>query len=439
MFRTLLIFDGKLPVLFSYCGRAGGLWNPILTAMTRANATLARPALKLPEFVALMALMTSLVAMSIDTMLPALPHIAQDLGVTELARTQMIISFLILGMGVGQLFFGPLSDSIGRKPCILMGLTCFVIGSLISMMAQSLEWMLIGRLAQGFGVSGPRVVSIALIRDQFVGRAMARVMSFIMMIFIIVPMLAPAVGQLIVKLSDWPMIFGVFILLAVIVGTWLGIRQPETLPREARRPFSWRGLAASAAIVLKTPSTMWLTCAAGLVFGGFLTYLSSSQAIFQDIYQVGDLFPLFFAMLAFAIGMASFTNGWLVMRFGTQVISFSALALFTGCFAVLLVLALLRQGVPHFIEFMTLGALGFFAIGLLFGNLNAMAMQPLGKVAGVGAAVVGSIRNFISVPLSVLVGQFYNATLVPLLVAFVLFGGLGLVCLYQGMRTHIDE
>ncbi|GGX75852.1 multidrug effflux MFS transporter [Saccharospirillum salsuginis] len=398
-----------------------------------------KPALRLPEFVALMALMVAQLALSVDAMLPALPDIASDLGVTDLARTQMIISFLILGMAIGQLFYGPLSDAIGRKPAILSGLACFVLGAVISMQAETLTVMLIGRLIQGFGVSAPRIVSVALIRDQYIGRAMAQVMSFIMMVFILVPMLAPAVGQLILRFAGWRAIFGIFIGLAIIVGVWFGVRQPETLTRSKRHPFSWIRLWSSTVVVVTTPTAMWFTAATGFIMGAFLTYLSTSQAIFQDVYGVGDRFPLYFALLASAIGLASFTNSRLVMRFGTRRITYVAVSTFITAFAVLLLLALAQGGTPAFGLFMGLGAVGFFGVGLLFGNLNAMAMQPLGQVAGLGAALVGSIGNFMAVPLSLLVGQFYNATPVPMLVAFVVYGGLALACMRQGMATHVDE
>lgn len=391
------------------------------------------------EFVALMAVMTSLVALSIDAMLPALARIGSDLAVAEVAQTQLIISVLILGMAFGQLFFGPFSDTVGRRPAILLGLACFIAGSVVSMSAHSLEWMLVGRVIQGFGVSGPRIASMALIRDQFAGRAMARVMSFIMMVFILVPMIAPALGQVVLQLAGWRMIFGTFIVLGLLAAAWFSLRQPETLDNAHRRRFSWRGLLSSTIVVLKTRSAMWLTVTAGFIFGAFLSYLSSSQAIFQDLYGTGDRFPLYFAILAGSIGLASLVNSRLVTRFGPKKISIAALIGFISCFAVLLVLALMQSGVPAFWQFMGLGALGFFSVGLLFGNLNAMAMQPLGHVAGLGAALVGSIHNFISVPLSAVVGLFYDGTLVPLLVSFVLFGSLSLAALVRGLSNYVDE
>lgn len=398
-----------------------------------------KPALGMVELVALMAVMTSLVALSVDTMLPAMADIARELGVVDVAKTQAIISVLVLGMAFGQLFFGPLSDAVGRRPAILSGLACFIVGSLVSMSAGSLEELLFGRLIQGFGVSGPRIASMALIRDQFVGRAMARVMSFIMMVFILVPMLAPALGQLVLFTFGWRMIFGLFILLGGIAAAWFALRQPETLAIERRHRFSLPGIARSTLVVLKTRTSMWLTVANGFIFGAFLTYLSSAQVTFQGVYGVGTKFPLYFALLAGSIGLASFVNSRLVGRFGPVRISYAALVGFISCFSVLLALALAQDGVPAFWQFMSLGALGFFSVGLLFGNLNAMAMQPLGHVAGLGAALLGSLGNFISVPLSLLVGRFYDETVIPLLVAFVLFGCVTLVAVIMGLSTYVDE
>lgn len=397
-----------------------------------------KPALRLPEFVALMALMTSLVAMSIDTMLPALPEIGRDLNAADIAQTQLIISFVILGMGVGQLFFGPLSDAIGRRPTILMGLVIFIAGSAVSMLAESMEVMLLGRLIQGFGVSGPRIVSIALIRDQFVGRNMAQVMSFIMTVFILVPMLAPAVGQGVVLLSHWRGIFAVFIALALIVGIWFGLRQPETLAVDKRHPVSLPNLWRSTRFVFSQPTTLWFVASAGFVFGSFLTYLGSAQAIFVDLYDVGLRFPLYFAILAGVIGLSSFTNGKLVQRFGMKRISYVALSGFIASFGLLLLLALIQGGLPPLMQFMVFGCLGFFWVGLMFGNFNALAMKPLGAVAGIGAALVGSLTNFISVPLSIIAGVFYNETLVPLLLVFVGFGLGSLYCAHKGL-THFED
>ena len=244
------------------------------------------------EFITLTALMTSLVALSIDAMLPALPQIGSDLGVTGANDSQLVISMLFVGLAFGQLFYGPLSDSIGRKAAIYIGFLLFSAGSVIALLADDFTMMLAGRLLQGIGVAGPRIVAIAMVRDQFSGRAMARVMSFIMSVFILVPIVAPALGQLIVDLANWRAIFTLFLVLALFLSVWFGVRQPETLPKERRLPLSIAQLRLSLREILTHPAALGYTLVAGIVFGAFLGYLNSSQQIFQEQYALGSPFPL---------------------------------------------------------------------------------------------------------------------------------------------------
>lgn len=398
-----------------------------------------RVALGLAEFIAMMAFMTSLLALSIDAMLPALPAIGADLGAPAVASTQLIITVLVLGLALGQLFFGPLSDAIGRKPSIMTGLLLFAVGSCLSLLAESMFVMLLGRFLQGFGVSGPRIVGQALIRDQFTGRAMARVMSFIMMVFILVPMLAPAFGALVMWLAHWRMIFAFFIVFSVIVGLWFGWRQPETLTVSRRSKMTVNNLKQSLQFFFRQKASVWFTAASGFVFAGFLTYLSSSQVIFVDIYQTDQLFPLYFAILAGAVGLASVVNSQLVMRLGMRTLSFVAVVGFVMCFLGLWMIAGFYQGVPNLSVFMSGGFIGFFCIGILFGNINALAMQPLGDIAGIGAALVGSLSNVISVFFAVIMGFLQNQTLYPVLAAFVIYGLMTLLCLYQGFQGFQEE
>ena len=199
------------------------------------------------EVIVLLALLISMVALATDAMLPALPQIGDELGVIHENNRQQVISIFFLGFGVGQMLYGPLSDSIGRKPAMYGGLAVFMIGSLLSVVADSFELMLLGRLLQGFGAAGPRIVVVALVRDQYEGRAMARVMSAIMAVFILVPALAPAVGQGVMVLSDWRAIFILFIALAAIALVWLAMRQPETLPHDRRTSFRFRRSSATYA------------------------------------------------------------------------------------------------------------------------------------------------------------------------------------------------
>ncbi|MCB0193518.1 MAG: multidrug effflux MFS transporter [Anaerolineae bacterium] len=386
------------------------------------NSENTKPPLSFGEFIVLMALMMSLVALSIDSMLPALTDIGHDLGVERANNNQLIISMLLLGLSIGQMIYGPLSDSTGRKPAIYAGFGLFIIGTLVSLFSTTFPIMLTGRLLQGVGAAGPRIVTIALIRDQYEGRAMARVMSFIMAVFILVPAVAPSFGQAVLFVAPWRALFGVFLLMAAIAVTWFAIRQPETLPTDRRRPFSLNRIAMGVREVLTTRTSFGYTIAAGVVFGGFMGYLNSAQQIFQVQYGLGNLFPLFFSVLALAIGGASLVNARLVTQFGMRALSNRALLTISGLSLLFLPVAFLFGGQPPLWLLMGYFVISFFCIGLLFGNLNAMAMEPLGHIAGIGAAVVGSLSTFIAVMLGLVIGQNYNGTVLPIITGFALLG-----------------
>ena len=382
----------------------------------------ATPALRTGEFVPLIALLISLVALAIDAMLPALPAIGEDLGVVRRNDVQFVITAVFLGMSMGQIVFGPLSDRIGRKPAIHAGLALFMAGCLMSIFARSFEMMIAGRVLQGIGVSAPRVVTMALMRDQYAGRQMARLMSFTMGVFILVPTIAPALGQWIQMLGGWRAIFVVFFAIAAVVFLWFAIRQPETLPAERRRPLSPRAIGRAAVEVVKIRVALGYTLASGCVFAPFLAYLSTAQQIFQDVYETGALFPLYFGLLALAVGAAAFVNGRLVMQFGMRKLSRRAMLLATIASVVCLGLAFAFEGVLPFWLFMAYLFFVFVCSGLLFGNLGALAMQPLGHIAGVGAAVVASLSTLVSVPLGALVGYTFDGTLYALIASYALFG-----------------
>ncbi|WP_133468950.1 multidrug effflux MFS transporter [Paraglaciecola marina] len=388
---------------------------------------LTKPDIGLSEFVALMAVMTSLVALSIDAMLPALHHIGQDLQINNAQDTHLIVSMFFIGMGFGQLYYGPVSDDKGRRYAILSGLIIFAIGSVICMLAESLTVMLVGRVIQAFGVSGPRIAALAVIRDKYEGEAMARVMSFIMMVFILVPMVAPSFGQAIMFWASWRHIFSSFLLIGLLVGLWFFIRQPETLPKEMRQPFSWPQLWQSSKFILTHKLVMFYTLSMGLSFGAFLAYISASQTIFQHIYDAGELFPLYFALLAFSIGFASFINGTLVMRLGMRTLCTWAMIGWLIFSSLLLTLCWFYAGIPPMWMFVSVLFCAFFCIGILFGNINAMAMQPLGSMAGLGAAIIGSLSSLFSVPIAVFIGGFIEQTVTPIAVGFCVFGLISFV------------
>lgn len=379
------------------------------------------------EFVILMSMMMSLTALSIDAMLPALPQIGSDLNVQNANTRQLVISTIFLGLALGQLFFGPLSDNTGRKPAIYAGYALYIAGALVSLLAISFPIMLLGRLLQGIGVSAPRAVTLALVRDRFEGRAMARVMSFIMTTFILVPMIAPSMGQAILLYSGWRAIFGSFMLLAIITLAWFALRLPETLAPENRAPFSLGRIISSTREILKTRASLGYTVSAGLVSGAFIGYLNSSQQIFQEQFALGDLFPIFFAVIALSIGVASLLNTRLVIRFGMRFLVSWSLIIIFGLSLIAFLIALLAAGQPPLWLFMTYLMLAFFCVGILFGNQNSLAMEPLGHMAGIGAAVVGSLSTLISMPLGTIIGQSYNGTILPLIVGMAILTGLAIL------------
>lgn len=404
--------------------------------VSKDTAVVQKPALGLFEFIALMATMTSLVALSIDSMLPALNQIGIALNVAQAHETHLIVTVFFVGMAFGQMFFGPFSDSRGRRLTILVGLCIFALGTFVCMIATNLETMLIGRIIQAFGVSGPRIASMAIIRDLYVGDAMARVMSFIMMVFILVPMLAPIIGQAVMNLFSWFHIFTLFLVVATMSGMWFFSRQGETLPRHRRKKFSWAQFFASSKFILTHPSVMGYTFAMGCIFGAFLAYLSASQTIFTVYYDLGDMFPYVFATLAFSIGLASYFNGKMVMKFGMRKLCRFALK-GVNIFAVVYVAMLfVYDGLPPVALTVSVMFVGFFFVGILFGNLNAMAMQPLGEMAGLGAAIIGSFSSLFSVPIALFVDSFLSGSLMPIGLGFLVFFALAYVSVRYAERVR---
>lgn len=395
-----------------------------------------RGSLKFMESVALIAMMMSLAALSIDAVLPALPVIGNELGVQHQNANQLIISLLFLGMSAGQIIYGPLSDATGRKPAIYTGFVIFISGTLLSLFATCFTTMLTGRVLQGLGAASTRIVSIAIVRDQYEGQKMARVMSFVMTVFILIPILAPALGQLMLDVSGWRSIFGLFLSLSLFSLSWFTLRLPETLKREKRTPFTIKKIIAAVSEILGIRQAFAYTIVSGLVFGSFLGYLNSSQHILQVLYGLGERFPLYFGMLAIAFGAATLMNSKLVMIFSMQQLVLRAMQFLVVCSAIYFLVALSQNGYPPLWSFILYLMPLFFAIGILFGNLNALAMEPLGHIAGIGASTVGSISTFTALVIGTVIGQSYNGTILPLVLGFLLLGTASLGVMRWENRNH---
>lgn len=368
----------------------------------------------------LMAIMMSLTALSIDIMLPALPFIGSDFQLTDVNDSQLIISMFFVGMAIGQIFYGPMSDSIGRKPTTYIGFVVFILGSIICLLSHSLWPMLVGRILQGIGLSSNRIVCMAIIRDIYSGDQMARIMSFVMSIFILVPVLAPAFGQGVLHFWHWRMIFWVLLLLGSLTTLWFAIQQKETLKPENRLQFSLRKVVLVMKEIANHKLARNFTLIQGFLTGMFLAYLNSIQQILQDIYGVGENFALWFGVLAVSIGVASIVNAKLVMRYGMYKMVLIGLWITSLSASIFVSYLLAVNTVVPFWGFISFLLIILFHAGILMGNLNAIIMEPLGHIAGTAASVVGAVSTFISIPIGIVVGQYYNQTILPLCIGIAL-------------------
>jgi len=370
------------------------------------------------EYVALVACLIAIGALGTDLMLPALNVIGLAFGVGNENDVHLIITAFFLGMAGGQLIAGPLSDRYGRKPIIHIGYGIFVLGCILSIFAQSWAMMLTGRVLQGFGAAAPRVVTVALVRDEYEGRAMARIMSVVMAVFITVPIIAPALGLALIQVGDWQATFVGLAVLSVSVSLWFHVRQPETLAVQNRRSLLPRDIWAGLIEVFNFRVTLGYTLAAGLIFGMFIGYLGSAQQIFQDTFKAGNLFVVYFAIASLSFGVASLINAKLVMRFGMRRLTGLALVCLTIISFGFWLLLLNYAGVPSISLFLTWQLSAFFFVGIIFGNINALCLEPLGHLAGLGAAFTGSLSTFISLPLAWFIGNQFDGTVFPLVAGF---------------------
>jgi DHA1 family bicyclomycin/chloramphenicol resistance-like MFS transporter len=387
------------------------------------------------EFIALMAALMSVTALSIDALLPALDVIGADIKITTPADNQLLITMMFLGLGVGPLLFGPLSDATGRKPSVYVGFMVFIIASFICVYAESLEVMIAGRILQGIGLSAPRTVCIAIIRDLYEGDYMARIMSFVTVVFLLIPIVAPAMGKFILDAYNWEGIFYVQIVISLLVALWFWLRQRETLSEKNKIPFSFDRILNGFRETMRYKTTIGYTLISGFVVGSFLVYLSASQQIFENMYGLEEEFPYIFAGLAIAIGIAIFLNGSFVMKFGMKKMVTTSLI---GFFVVSAVYLLLFYNVPHppVIVLLVFFALQFFCIGFLFGNLRALAMQPVGHIAGIAAAITGLISTLMAVPISTFIGRFVEESTLPLFIGFSVCAGLSILILVYIGKTE---
>ena len=377
------------------------------------------------EFIVLMALLMAMTAMSIDIMLPALPEIGTALGAASDNDRQGVVIVYMLGLAGGQLFWGPLSDRLGRRTPLLAGLFLFVAATAVASLSTSFTMLLAARLVQGFGGGAARTIATAVVRDLFQGRDMARILSTIMMVFIMVPVFAPAVGQIAIGLGTWRWAFYVLFVAGATAAIWSWVRLPETRPPQFAGPLS---LAGALRLVLGQRVTVAYGIATGLTFGCLVTYISSAQQVFVDIYGLGRLFPLAFGGIASAMALAALTNALLVQRLGMRRLSHTAIASFLAI-SLLLVIASLATRPPLAVVAPLLAAC-FYLFGLIQSNFNAIAMQPVGRAAGTAASLLGFFTTTTGAIIGGLIARQFDGTVTPLAVGFATLSACALLVIF---------
>jgi DHA1 family bicyclomycin/chloramphenicol resistance-like MFS transporter len=380
-----------------------------------------------PEFVALIALMMGVTAFSIDNLLPAFDVIRARFRVENPNDVQILVYGYMVAFALAQMAYGPVSDIVGRRPVLLVGLAIFTAGSVLAMVAPSFEVLIAARVIQGIGTAAARVLAVAIVRDRFEGREMARVMSLAMMVFLTVPIFAPAIGSALLLVGSWPTVFASMLVLGLVLGLWFGMRMPETLHPEFRFPFSFARIADALRLTVSTRISTGYATAVGLMLACVMAYVGSAQQILETtVYGLGSVFSIYFGLVAAVMGLGSLLNSQLVRRIGMRRLSHSAICIFVALAGAHLFLAMTAGGRPSLTLFMVLLSLQFFLFSLTVPNFNAMAMQPLGAVAGTASSFIGSYTTLIGAIGGFLVGRAFDGSVIPLTAGLLL---LGLACL----------
>ena len=386
---------------------------------------IARSDLSFVEFVGLIALMMAMTAFAVDIMLPGLAQIGDELGLAGANDRQLIITFYLVGFAVGQLFFGPLSDRFGRKKPLYAGLVIFALGAVMAAFSTSSAMMFAARILQGVGAAAPRVIAIAIVRDRFAGRQMARVMSFVIMTFIIIPILAPTAGQAIMAVASWRWVFLVLLAASLITIVWSWLRLSETRAAGDSLPLSVSRIAGAVRVVATTRQTAGYAIGFGFLFGVLMSYVGSAEQIFVDVYGLGQNFPMVFGAVSSAMILASFINSRLVVRVGMRRVSHFALLAFLAVCGVMALFGYPEK--PPLVAFCLFMAAAFFCFGLIGPNFNAMAMEPVGHIAGTASSFIGFYTTAAGAAFGWLIGQSFDGTVRPLTIGFTLLALAALV------------
>ncbi len=391
------------------------------------------------EFIAMMAFMMSLNALAIDIMLPGLQQIGSALNVTNENHRQYVVSAYLIGFGIAQLFYGPVADRFGRRRPILFGLGIYILSSLAVVLVPSFGALLVLRFIQGIGSAALRVITISIVRDVYGGRQMAEVMSLIMMVFMVIPVVAPGTGQVIMFVGNWHLIFVFMAIAALAVGVWMYIRLPETLAPADQRPFTAKSILAGFRIVLTDRIALCYTIASTFIFGALFGFINSAQQIYVGIYGLGAWFPVAFAGVALFMALSSFVNSRLVGRFGMRRLSHASLVGFIAITFVWLVVQVMGPQPMPFALFFIFFSLAMFQFGWIGSNFNSLAMEPLGHVAGTASSVLGFMGTVGGSVIGAAIGQAYDGTALPMVMGYFVVSVIGLVFVLIGERGSLFQ
>lgn len=397
--------------------------------------TLDTPPLGFREFVALIASLMALTALGIDAMLPALPAIGAALGTTSVNERQLVITAFLIGFGVAQLVHGPLADRFGRRPVLGGALAAYVVANILAALSGSFALLLAARFLGGVAISASRVVTVALVRDCYSGRAMARVMSLAFIVFMAAPVLAPLFGQLILAFGSWRLIFAMIAAVSAGVLGWFWWRMPETLPPAGRLPLSPARLRDGWRLALTDRWSIGYTLASTALLGALYGFINSIQQIVYDVFKRPDLLIPIFATVAGTMAVANLFNSRLVMRIGTRCISHTALVALIAIAAVHLLIV--WSGRETLVSFAVLQALMMGCFGLATANFSAMAMENMGGIAGTASSVQGFITVTVGAVIGGLIGQSFNGSTVPLYLGFVVLGLVALALVAATERGRL--
>jgi DHA1 family bicyclomycin/chloramphenicol resistance-like MFS transporter len=371
------------------------------------------------------ALLMATNALAIDIMLPALPQMGEWFRLQSENDRQLVIISYLLGFGVSQLIYGPLTDRYGRRPVLFISLGFYAIAGVMCVYAPSYEWLIAARVFQGASAGGSRVIAVSAARDLYSGRQMAKVMSLVMIVFMTAPIFAPWIGQQMLHVVDWRGIFWFLSLFGVVMFVWVLLRLRETLPVHCRSPLNLRTITGNYWKVLTTRVALGYTVASGLIFGALMSYIASSEQLYSEVYKTGEMFPLWFAGAAIAMTVANLVNSRLVERLGMRRLSHLALMGLVATSAVHAAFAL--AGPVPFALFYGLVTFAFFLLGFQGPNYNAIAMEPLGRLAGSGAAAIGFASSFVSATIGGFIASQFDGTTTPIFVGHFLLSALALI------------